>query len=188
VVVSDCGYRRRRPAIASTNRTSVPADNRRPPRHGPRSQQHLALRIASSRRRERNSPASRDDFTLVTHSGHIVSSSPTIAGYRNSSAPTPQVGSYRVGPTQTDVTRDRFVSLCNCGELAGSHHPEDLAVASATAAPSRDMSTDGCPFASIHSRVPPLQKCEAMAAMNLATRSRPETGSRAVRTIPPPSE
>ena len=44
-------------------------------------------------------------------------------------------------------------------------------VASATTAPSRETSTDACPFASIHARVAPVQKCEAAPAMNYAART-----------------
>jgi hypothetical protein len=60
-------------------------------------------------------------------------------------------------------------------------------VVSATGTPSRDTRTAAYPFASTHASVTPFQKCAA-AAMNFATRSRPTTGTRAARTIPPPSE
>src|SRR5437773_1315438 len=59
-------------------------------------------------------------------------------------------------------------------------------VASATGTPSRDVRTDACPFVSPDESVTPFQKCEATAAMNVATRLRPETGTRAARTISPP--
>ena len=60
-------------------------------------------------------------------------------------------------------------------------------VVTATGTPSRDTRTAACPFVSTQASFTPFQKCEAVA-MNFATRSRPETGTRAARTIPPPSE
>jgi hypothetical protein len=57
-----------------------------------------------------------------------------------------------------------------------------------TASPLREMSTAGRPLAPIHANVTLVQKCEAIAAMNFATRLRPETSIRAVRTTPRPSE
>jgi hypothetical protein len=57
-----------------------------------------------------------------------------------------------------------------------------------TIVPSRAMSTDDCPLVWIHVSVTPVQKWEAAAPMNFATRSRPAIGTRAARTIPPPSE
>ena len=53
-------------------------------------------------------------------------------------------------------------------------------------APSRDMITDGCPFALTHVSVTPVQKCKAKLAINFATLSRPIIGARAAeRTTPP---
>jgi hypothetical protein len=63
-----------------------------------------------------------------------------------------------------------------------------LMVTRDTASPLREMSTAGWPLASIHANVTLVQKCEAIAAMNFATRLRPETSIRAVRTTPLPSE
>lgn len=60
-------------------------------------------------------------------------------------------------------------------------------VASATGAPSRDMRAAACPLISIQASVTPFQKCGATAVTKVATRFRPETGTRAARTIPPPS-
>ena len=60
-------------------------------------------------------------------------------------------------------------------------------VVSATGTSSRETRTAACPFVSTQASVTPFQKCAAVA-MNFATRSRPETGTRAARTIPPPSE
>src|SRR5438552_12369038 len=48
-------------------------------------------------------------------------------------------------------------------------------VARAATLPSRNTRTDDCPFTSTHSMVTPVQKCEENAAMNFATRSRPES-------------
>src|SRR5215469_18108902 len=58
-------------------------------------------------------------------------------------------------------------------------------VVSATGTPSRDTRTAACPFVSTQASVTPCQKCAAVA-INFATRSRPTTGTRAARTIPPP--
>lgn len=63
-----------------------------------------------------------------------------------------------------------------------------LMVTRDTASPLREMSTAGWPLASIHANVTLVQKCEAIAAMNFATRLRLETSIRAVRTTPLPSE
>ena len=69
--------------------------------------------------------------------------------------------------------------LMPCGEAS--------TVATAMIAPLRVMSTEDCPFTCIHERVTSAQKCEAKLAMNFATRSRPNTGTRATPVSPPPS-
>src|SRR6476620_8685172 len=59
---------------------------------------------------------------------------------------------------------------------------------SATGTPSRDIRTAACPFALTQASAVPFQKCEATAAMNVATHLRPETGTSAARSIPSPNK
>src|SRR5262249_48309587 len=63
-----------------------------------------------------------------------------------------------------------------------------LMVTRDVASPLREMSTAGRPLASIHANVILVQKCQAIVAMNFATRLRPETSIRAIRMTPRPSE
>ena len=63
-----------------------------------------------------------------------------------------------------------------------------LMVTRDTASPLREMSRAGWPLALIYVNVTLIQKCEAITAMNFATRLRPETSIRTLRTTPLPSE
>src|SRR5713101_3673816 len=75
--------------------------------------------------------------------------------------------------------RNHMISLMPCAEAS---------TVSPVGTPSRNMRTDACPLVSTQSSVTPFQHHAEIAAMNVATRLRPVTGTPAARTSPPPSE
>src|SRR5215475_4198064 len=75
--------------------------------------------------------------------------------------------------------RNHMISLMPCAEAS---------IVSPKGTPSRNTRTAGCPLVSTQVSVTPFQHHFEMEAMNVATRLRPETGTPAARTSPPPSE